>query len=345
MNENTYQQLEDEVWTKGICSGCGACVAVCPPRSIYFEAGTDNVSPLHNNYCKSVNDDVSCGVCYKVCPRVSSLESKHEVEDEDEGILGEYSSIVSGRASLDVPRRQSGGAVTSILVNALEAGLIDSVVTVAEDPWTLKPYSTVISDSDILISKAGSRYNWWVPLVSALDEAVTKKEYSRIAIVGVPCVIEAIDRIRNSDSDLLAPFKRSIRLTLGLFCTETFDYRKLVENKLKLEYSVEPMNIKKFDIKGKLEVTLEDNTSINIPLNELDDCVRQGCNVCTDFTATHSDISAGSIGSPEDATTLIIRTEEGKKVLDSAVKNNRLVIEDNIDLKLIEKLALKKKER
>ena len=64
-------------------------------------------------------------------------------------------SILPNRAS-KIPHRQSGGAVTAILANALDEGLIDAVVTVTEDRWTLKPSSVIITKSDILIQQAGS---------------------------------------------------------------------------------------------------------------------------------------------------------------------------------------------
>ncbi|AEH60213.1 coenzyme F420 hydrogenase/dehydrogenase beta subunit domain protein [Methanosalsum zhilinae DSM 4017] len=339
MNENTYQELEKEVWLKGICSGCGACVAVCPPGSIYFEPGKSSDNPMHTGYCKSADDGVACGACYNVCPRVKDSL----IEEND--LLGNYMCIMSAKSQLDIPRRQSGGAVTAMLVNALETGLIDAVVVVAEDPWTLKPYSAVISDSDSVVSKAGSRYNWWVPLVSALNDAVIRQKYRNIAVVGVPCVAQAISRIRESDLDLLMPFRDSIRLMIGLFCTETFDYVKLLEEKLSREHSILPFKVERFDVKGKLEITLDDGNTITFPLSELEDCVRPGCNVCTDFTANYSDISAGSVGSPDGYTTLIIRTEKGKKLLDSAIEKDRLTIIDDCDLAIIEKLSDKKRKR
>lgn len=90
------------------------------------------------------------------------------------------------KAELEVPRKQSGGAVRAILTNALEQGMIDAIVTVVEDPWTLRPSSAVITSSEVLFHHAGSRYNWWVPLVTSLKEAVIARKYTNIAVVGVP---------------------------------------------------------------------------------------------------------------------------------------------------------------
>ena len=203
----------------------------------------------------------------------------------------------------------------------------------------------VITRSEALIGQAGSRYNWWVPLVSSLKEAVINKKYRNIAVVGVPCVIQAVRKMLESDHQLVSPYKKSIRFVLGLFCTENFDYEKLVAGKLKSEYALEPMKVCRIDVKGKLEITLNDGTQYVIPLTELEDTVRPGCSVCTDFTALKSDISAGSVGSPDGYTTLIVRTLVGQHLLDSAVASGKLSLDGEVSLGIIEKLAKKKMAR
>src|SRR5690606_29780149 len=143
---------------------------------------------------------------------------------------------MTAKAAFDVPKKHSGGAVTALLVNALEEGPIAAVVTVSDDRWTLKPSSLVITSSHETIHEAGSRYNWWIPLIAALKTAVIERKFRKIAVIGVPCVVQALQAIRTSDHDLLRPYGRSIRLVIGLFCTESFDYTELVERKLKREY-------------------------------------------------------------------------------------------------------------
>ena len=291
------------------------CCSV-PGRCHIFQDREESTRPLNNGYCKEVTDGVPCGACYAICPRLDPAPTE---------VLGEYLSIFSAKADIPIPGKQSGGAVTAILVNALEQGMIDAVVTVEEDPWTLKPSSTVITSEDVLINQAGSRYNWWVPLVSSLKEAVITRKYRNVAVVGVPCVVQAVRKMLDSDHDLISPFKRSIRLVVGLFCTETFDYEKLVEDKLIKERSIEPLDIVHFDVKGKLEITMKDGSLTVIPLKDVDDCVRPGCKVCTDFTAVYSDLSAGSVGSSKGYTTLIIRSPAGNAVVRNAIENGLLL--------------------
>jgi coenzyme F420 hydrogenase subunit beta len=338
MAEKNYLDLKREVWDRGLCAGCGACVAVCPQNQIHFDAGDDQSHPVHAGYCKEVNDEVPCGACYAVCPRI-------EPPPEHENLLGDYAELTAGKASFDVPGKQSGGAVTAILLSALEEDVIDAVVTVAEDRWTRRPSSVVITASDVLIHQAGSRYNWWVPLVAALKEAVITRKYRRVAVVGVPCVVRAVQKMRESDHQLLRPFRRSVRLVIGLFCTESFDYQRLVEEKLGKEYQIEPWQIRQMNVKGKLEVTLSDGTVLPLPLAQLEACVRPGCHFCTDLTALDADISAGAVGSPDGYTTLLIRTSTGRGFVDGAVRAGKLDLRPEVDRSAIERLASQKKKR
>ncbi|MDD1664619.1 MAG: Coenzyme F420 hydrogenase/dehydrogenase, beta subunit C-terminal domain [Methanomicrobiales archaeon] len=336
MSEKTYRDLKKEVWDAGLCSGCGACVAVCPAEGLFFEAVRGTDSPVSTGTCKEDLDGVPCGVCYAICPRASG---------ETRQMLGEYTDAIAAKAAFEVPRRQSGGAVTAILASALDEGLLDGIVTVTEDRFTLEPRSAVITSTDALVHEAGSRYSWWVPLLASLKEAVVKRKLRRIAVVGVPCAVQAVRRMRGSDNQLAKPYGRSVRLLVGLFCTESFDYRALVGGVLGEKYGVEPWQVKRLNVSGKLEVTVEGRDQVIIPLKELDATVRPGCRTCTDFAAVDADISAGAVGAPKGYTTLLVRTPVGKSFVDRAVASGRLAVEPKVDLAAVEKLAEAKSKR
>jgi coenzyme F420 hydrogenase subunit beta len=332
----THRDLKIEVWDAGRCAGCGACVAVCPADAFTFLPG--DLHPRHTEYCKEATDGVPCGACYEVCPRVVPVSA-------DQPLIGGAIRILSAKAAFEVPGRQSGGAVTALLLHALERGLVDAVVTVTEDKWTHRPSSAIITSSEVLVTQAGSRYNWWIPLMAALKEAVIRRKYHHIAVVGVPCAVQATKRIRESENPLLRPFRKSIRLVIGLFCTESFDYGKLVEGKLSRERHIEPWQIQRFEVKGNLDLTMSDGTRVTIPLSELGECVRPGCATCVDFTALDADISAGAVGSEPGFTTLITRTPVGEGFLEQTLREGRLLTGPAVDRKAIERLAAKKKKR
>jgi coenzyme F420 hydrogenase subunit beta len=336
MSIHSYIDLQREVWERGTCAGCGACVAVCPADAICFDEPGGALRPRNIGYCKKENDEVPCGACFDACPRTGIVVPEK---------LGKYREILSARATIEIPRKQAGGAVTAILSTWLEQGLIDGVVTVTADRLTLLPRSIVLTSSGKVMETAGSRYNWWVPLVAALKTAVIGMKLTKIAIVGVPCVIRAVHQIRTSENDLLKPFGSRIRLSIGLFCTETFDYRVLVEEILGKRHNIKTTDIDRLDVRGKLEITTRKKEKIALPIGELKDAIRPGCHYCTDFTAVHSDISAGAVGSPPGYTTLIVRTVEGQVLLDEAMTLCRLERGPDVNREAIEKLAAAKIDR
>lgn len=336
MAQKSYLDLKSEVWEAGRCSGCGACIAVCPADALSFTEGVMVTNPVSSGYCKQATDFVACGACYAACPRTGK---------QPDETIGTYLDLVSAQSAYEVPRRQSGGAVTAILANALDEGLIDAVVTINEDRFTLKPSSAIITTSGVLINSAGSRYSWWVPLLASLKTAIVERKYRRIAVVGVPCAVQALERIRTSDNDLLKPYAEAIRLVIGLFCTESFDYSSLITVKLRSHYNLEPCEIKKLDVKGKLDIEKTDGSKTTIPLPELESCIRKGCHFCTDFTALDADISAGAVGSPAGMTTLVVRTTTGRAFVDSAVRAGKLLVKTGADTSAIEKLAKAKQKK
>ena len=341
MKRKTFRELRDEVWDTGLCSGCGACVAVCPADAITFRKDGEFSSPVHTGYCKDETDGVPCGACYAACPRTREQDT-HRMTATG---LGSYLRMISARSGFEVQKRQSGGAVTAILTSALSEGTIDCIVTIAADPWTQKPAATIITDQEVLIAKAGSRYAWWVPLLSALKTAVITQKKEKIAIIGVPCAVSAARIIQSSNHVFLKPYGRAIRLIIGLFCTETFDYEKLIEGKLQRETGIEPWDIERLDVRGKLIVYQQNGTRTELPLTELEDYVRPGCRVCGDLTAVDADVSAGSIGSEEGYTTLLVRTNTGEGYVHHAVERGDLIIEGETNPKIIERLAGDKAKR
>ncbi|MDH7509615.1 MAG: Coenzyme F420 hydrogenase/dehydrogenase, beta subunit C-terminal domain [Methanolinea sp.] len=336
MAEHSYIDLRKEVWERGTCAGCGACVAVCPADAICFDEPGGGLRPRNIGYCKKENDEVPCGACYDACPRTGVVIPEK---------WGNYREILSARATMEIPGKQAGGAVTAILSTLLEQGLIDGVVTVTADRLTLLPRSVVLTTAGKVRETAGSRYNWWVPLVAALKTAVIDMKLKKIAIVGVPCVIRAVHQIKASDNDLLKPFGTRIRLSVGLFCTETFDYRILVGDILEKRHNLKTTDIQRIDVRGKLEITTRKKEKIAFPMSDLKEAIRPGCHFCTDFTAIHSDISAGAVGSPRGYTTLIVRTGEGQFFLDEAMALGSLERGPDVDREAVDRLAAGKIDR
>lgn len=334
-DKKSYKDLNTEVWEVGTCSGCGGCVAVCPADALFFTEEPGINHPTSSGYCKMATDSVPCGACYDACPR--TREQKKET-------LGSYRRLLRAQSTERLQHQQNGGAVTAILTAAMQAGLIDGVVTVTEDRWSHRPQSILVTSSGELIKHAGSRYNWSVPVLRSLKTAIVDKKLTHVAVVGTPCVVQAARGMKNSKNDLLIPFGRSIRLIIGLFCTESFDYHILMEDILKRS-GLSPHQIAKMDVKGRLDLTLTDGSTSSLSLEEVAKAVRQGCHSCADFSALDADIAAGSVGTPAGYTTLIVRTDDGDGFVDNAVQAGLMTVTSEVETPIIEKLAISKHKR
>lgn len=140
----------------------------------------------------------------------------------------------------------------------------------------------------------------------------------KTAMVGTPCQILAATKI-NEYSDETGG--SSIDVKIGLFCMENFSYTYLKE--FLIDKKIDINNVKGFRIEeNKFKVILNNNDIFMVPLSETDSFKRKNCDICLDYTSDISDISIGSLGSPKGWSTVIIRTEKGKKILENAEKEN-----------------------
>lgn len=144
-----------------MCTGCGACAAVCPQQKIRLtdivDTGIRPVVPVDG--CRE------CGECLRVCP---GLEIAHEATNGSPAILkslkntwGPIREVYEGYAADKALRFEgsSGGVTSALALYCLEGEGIRGVVHAARDreiPWKNR---TVISSNKVdLLATAGSRY-------------------------------------------------------------------------------------------------------------------------------------------------------------------------------------------
>ncbi|MBM4241299.1 MAG: hydrogenase [Euryarchaeota archaeon] len=163
----------------------------------------------------------------------------------------------------------------------------------------------------------------------------------KIAMVGTPCQILAATKM-----DALSDYTGGtpIDIKIGLFCMENFSYSFMKE--LLKEYEMDIKDVQEIRIeKNYLWFFLSEDRILKIPLEKAKSCVRKNCQICMDFTSELSDISVGSVGSPSGWSTVIIRTNKGKKLIEMAEKDSYIKTKpiSESGLKIIEKLAKNKK--
>ena len=158
-------------------------------------------------------------------------------------------------------------------------------------------------------------------------------------MVGTPCQIVAATKM-----DKFLDEEFPVDLKIGLFCMENFSYSYMKE--MLKEYDVDMSDVLECRVeKGYVWFFLTEDRVVKIPLNKAKKCVRKNCTVCMDFTSELSDVSVGSVGSPEGWSTVIVRTNKGLKLIEAAENDGYIQTKSMGDsgLKIMERLAKEKK--
>ena len=306
-----FRDLEKEVIERGKCSLCGACVSTCFTHG-YLTIDLDKEIPVMKDTVKYEDEDVcptNCGYCYYQCPRVEEPELKDTFEEI-------YAVVTKDEEIRKVC--QDGGVVTSIFAYVLDEGIVEGCITSPyKGEWI--PEVAVAEDKPTLIKSAGTRYTPAV-LLTGLADAVMRYDFESIALVGTPCQITAYRRMMVEGAGAYKQASK-VKFTMGLFCTETFIYEKLMKEYLERELGINISEITKFSIeKGKFYVHAGEKELLGVKIDELHEYVREGCKICEDFSAKFADISVGSVGAPPGVSAVIIRTEVGREIFEGAIE-------------------------
>ncbi|MCS7096428.1 MAG: Coenzyme F420 hydrogenase/dehydrogenase, beta subunit C-terminal domain [Candidatus Bathyarchaeota archaeon] len=321
------------------CIGCGTCILVCPYNCLEYREGI----PVIVKECKV------CGICARACPQNEWSQSEVEKavfnrEKQPSEEFGVYRKLVIARAKDEAVQKvaQDGGAVTALLTFGLKSGIFDGAIASGKSrDKPLYPAPMLATSLSEILEGAGTRYTY-SPNILALAEAVKQKKHS-LAFVGTPCQIRAVRKLQMAG---LKRYTAPIKLSIGLMCSESFTYEGLIEGYIRGKLGINPEEISKMNIKGKMLVTTKSGVKA-IPLAEVKPYVRKGCGYCQDFSSELADISAGGLGL-DGWTFIIIRTETGEKIFESAEKagflETRSPDEKEPAMNLLLKLSSKKRK-
>lgn len=310
MPENRgLKALEEGVLAEDLCVGCGACASLCP----YLRSWEGRIVKLHN--C-----DLSEGRCFDYCPRTEvDLPRLHQAvfgqgyQDLD---MGPIRRVVAAQAvDPDLrDRGQTGGVVSALMSLALREGSVQAAV-LTERRSDLLPEGRIVRDPTEVAALAGSSYVAGFTL-EALNQGSFKDE-ERIGLVGLPCQVTALAKMRASTLEKRTPIER-VALVIGLFCTWTLNYGPF---KHYLTGRVSAVPIRKMDVTpppdGLLKV-ITDSETLDIPLDEIRPFIRPGCGVCLDMTAELADLSVGTVEGQPGWNTVVIRSRVGEDLFTRA---------------------------
>jgi coenzyme F420 hydrogenase subunit beta len=284
------KRLEAEIWSLDTCTGCGLCAAACSKQVLKWDGQDHPVLEKRTKtvgYTKETLD--SCSFCQKfceeACPRLGRWAALATVE------------ILSASARGPMKSGAPNDVLRAIVAAGRSSGLLDGVVMLDIDPWTLKPVARVVSTVLEIVSTVGPQY-LWSPVFDVLNQAVFKEQMDNIAIVATPCAAQAVRKLKSSTNPLLQPYQEAIRLTLAIFCTGIYK-PEMVEEILVKRMDVPREQVKRLEISPDREwmrAVLWDGTVRTIPRQQAESYTRPGCGSCDDYLGESADIAVGTLG-------------------------------------------------
>lgn len=280
------RELDEQVRDRGLCTGCGACVNLCPYR-VFYRDRTIALNPC----------DIPSGRCYAFCPRTPvDLEETRRRFFGEAGFtpeIGPVRAFYIARASDPAAREsaQHGGVVSALMTLALEEGLIDAAIVSEGREGFLKEGVTLCEPADI--RKRGKSTFITSPTIAEFNRAA-RGSAGAIGMVATPCQVFALSRMRlkpelpSGDNPI-----DKLKLVIGLFCGFTLSRADLVEL---LKEATDPEALTGMEIppgEGVLEVYTDAET-FRFPLDHVQTFTREGCRYCIDTTAEYADLSVGS---------------------------------------------------
>jgi coenzyme F420 hydrogenase subunit beta len=335
--------LKKYVLEENLCTGCGACVGICPYQVIYH----DRTVQLHS--C-----DLEDGCCYNYCPRTLTdliairkmLFEADVLTPEIGAVKGYYFSRASDPELHTLA--QHGGTVTALMELAISEGLIDSAIVSARNQ-DFEQEGVMISDKKKLCENAGSKFTV-SSTIAAFNQLITQ-ETGNVGVVATPCQALALAKMRLKPGEKDRARLNQLQLVVGLYCGWTLSAEKY--KKMLTEKNIVPESVIKMDIpagKNVLEIHAKDGVH-SIAMEEVQNCIREACLYCMDSTAEYADVSVGAArfaGDWEEVrkwNQLIVRTKRGKELVELAVKKGVLEIREAPmeSLKELKEAAVKKK--
>jgi len=334
-----------------LCSGCGFCVAVCPSNAISLI--------IRNGFYKvHVNETrcSGCKLCLKICPSISN--SNKPISDFEQTrynpLIGRYIAVFLSYA-IDNELRlsaSSGGCLTSLLIYALDKGLVDEVIVVLPDEKD-PMYARAIATSDIgtIREAKGSKYTQ-IYMIDAVKRIIDFRN-KRFAFVGLPCHIRAL---RNVEHVLKL---QNIVIKLGLYCGNLPSAR--ASEYLMYLYGIPEDRIKRISYRGLgwpgyLTIALVNGKKLCVPeplywgsgfgQYFCEKC----CIFCSDHTAELADISFADPGGIKEVandrlghTLIVVRSKAGLKLLKAAERDGYITLRKIPDKYAIQGTTILKK--
>lgn len=304
---------------RGLCSGCGACMGICPKKAISMERNGSGFlyADIDGEFC------VKCGQCIKVCP------SMNPTERTESAMVGSILKAYALYACDEEIRRngQSGGVVTALLLYLLEKGEIEEAIVT---DYTDKEGQSVAKSAKIreeLIHAQGSSYMQNETLVKFLQADT----------IAVPVLLGCQARALHNIECVIPNKISSSTVKIGLFCggCNSPEYIKEVRKGVKgkgKKYTFRARDKRYGGAPG--DAILQEGSQVKVisrkkRIRAFQIWMNYKCSICTEFYNPYCDIVCGDpwgITSKDvtdkGITVCLVRTKEGEKLVERALQEH-----------------------
>lgn len=335
-----------DVAEKHLCCGCGVC-AYLNPKSIYM---VDDINKGRRPYLvtgselSSSENEQLLSACPGIGISYENVRNFPQIIDELFDEWGPIRELSEGYATDKKLRHaaSSGGIASTLAIFGIEqCGAYGVLHIAARSDIPYLNHSVLSTDREQVVSRVGSRYAP-ASLCDGLQKIVDAP--APCVIIGKPCEIAAIQKVRKSKPEL----DEKIALTISIFCAATPSTAgTLVLMKhlgVKNENSVKQISYRGDGWPGNARVINNRGMEDNVQEMSYADAwgtilchYRQWrCNFCLDHTGEFADISVGDpwyryVDANDPGRSLILsRTKHGQQTLKEACVKGYLTLEETV---------------
>ncbi|MDO5848032.1 MAG: Coenzyme F420 hydrogenase/dehydrogenase, beta subunit C-terminal domain [Methanobrevibacter sp.] len=233
-------------------------------------------------------------------------------------VLGSYKKIVSAKTTNNeiFKYAQDGGIISSLLIYALEERMIDGALVAGNPDNDWVPVPEIATTPDEILAAAGTKYTM-CPSINAIKEVVNECNLKNIAAVLTPCQCQVVRKAHKYPMSI-GSFVESISLLFGVFCMRTFSHKAISE--LAEDLGTDLQDVERMNIAHGHFYFNSWDEGLKVPLKDIHGLEQPGCDVCKDYSSLFADLAIGTAGSPPSYSTVVIRTQKGLELFDSAVE-------------------------